>query len=120
MAASFFTHLGDDRFEPTEATVGPWSDQHMHGGPPSALLVHRSEQAAGTAAPDTTWRAARTVVDFLGAVPVLDVEVTAHVVRHGRSAVLVDAQLHAAGRTTMRSRSPSTRWRKYSACGERR
>ena len=35
---------GGDRFEPTEATVGPWSAQHMHGGPPSALLVHRSEQ----------------------------------------------------------------------------
>jgi hypothetical protein len=105
MAQFFFTHTGGDRFEATEATVGPWSDQHMHGGPPSALLVHRSEQQARATAPDTAWRAARTVVDFLGPVPVGLVEVSADVVRAGRSALLVDAELHAAGRPAMRSRS---------------
>ncbi|MFC6006461.1 thioesterase family protein [Angustibacter luteus] len=105
MAESFFTRTGGDRYAATPATVGPWSAQHMHGGPPSALLVHRSEQAARDAQATGSWRAARTVVDFLGPVPVGDVEVRAAVVRGGRTAVLVDAELSAGGRPTLRSRT---------------
>ncbi|WP_426561056.1 thioesterase family protein [Angustibacter sp. McL0619] len=105
MAESFFTHAGGDRFASTEATVGPWSDQLMHGGPPAALLVYRSEQCAQAAAGGTIWRAARTVVDFLGPVPVGDVEVNTAVARQGRSAILVDAELRTAGRSTMRART---------------
>lgn len=36
---TFFTK-DRDRFVPTELTRGPWSIDHQHGGPPSALLVH--------------------------------------------------------------------------------
>ena len=105
MAESFFTHAGGDEFRSTEATVGPWSEQHMHGGPPSALLVHRSEQHARATAPESGWRAARTAVDVLGPVPVGDVQVRADVVRRGRTVVLVDAELLAGGRSTMRART---------------
>ena len=36
---AFYLPLGDDRFESTLATAGPWSADAQHGGPPSALLV---------------------------------------------------------------------------------
>ena len=32
-----------DRFRATEATRGPWSAEHQHGGPPSALLARALE-----------------------------------------------------------------------------
>ena len=32
-----------DRFRATEATRGPWSEEHQHGGPPSALLARALE-----------------------------------------------------------------------------
>lgn len=38
--AALFQATGDDRFEPTEFTRGPWRPDAQHGGPPSALLGH--------------------------------------------------------------------------------
>jgi acyl-coenzyme A thioesterase PaaI-like protein len=95
----------DSRWLATEATQGPWSSELQHGGPPSALLVRASERAAMRHTGRDDLQALRVVVDFLGAVPVGPVEVHAEVVRAGRSAVLVDAELAAAGRTALRSRT---------------
>ncbi|WP_460459042.1 thioesterase family protein [Angustibacter peucedani] len=105
MASSFFTAAGAGRYAATEATTGPWSAAHMHGGPPSALLVRESERAAADVTEGGHWQAQRVVLDFLGPVPVAEVEVRAEVVRPGRSAVLVDAELVAGGRPALRSRT---------------
>jgi acyl-coenzyme A thioesterase PaaI-like protein len=112
LAGSFYEPDGgaDDRWLATSATEGPWSAGLQHGGPPAALLVRASERAAARETGRDDLRALRVAVDFLGAVPVGAVDVRADVVRAGRSAVLVDAELSAATgggahRVVLRSRT---------------
>jgi hypothetical protein len=97
VADSFFEPDGDraGRWRATAATEGPWSPALQHGGPPAALLVRASERAAAERTGRDDLQPLRVAVDFLGAVPVGVVETTAEVVRAGRSAVLVDAELSA-------------------------
>ena len=38
--------LGEDRFRASRLTVGPWSPEHQHAGPPSALIARAVERAA--------------------------------------------------------------------------
>jgi acyl-CoA thioesterase len=89
---SFFLPDGGG-FRATEATRGPWSVDHQHGGPPSALLARELERAASRDA----FRAARMTVEFLRPIPIdrFRVEVTS--ARDGKKvktlrARLVDAQ----------------------------
>jgi acyl-coenzyme A thioesterase PaaI-like protein len=96
---AFFTDLGDGRFRGEEACAGPWSPDLMHGGPPSALLVRACEQAAGEGLV-----ALRSSIDFLSAVPVGPVQVTARVVRGGRRIALTEAVLEAVGREVLHAR----------------
>ena len=97
LAGSFFEPDDDgaDRWRATTATAGPWSRALQHGGPPAALLVRASERAAAERTGRDDLQPLRVAVDFLGAVPVGAVQTSAEVVRAGRSAVLVDAELSA-------------------------
>jgi acyl-coenzyme A thioesterase PaaI-like protein len=103
---------GRQAFAAQPSCVGPWSDDAMHGGPPSALLVRACEQAAGIAvAPwagdDATGPepvALRASVDFFGPVPYAPVEVTARVVRPGRRITLAEAMLSSGGREVLHAR----------------
>ncbi|KAI8622084.1 thioesterase-like superfamily-domain-containing protein [Chytriomyces sp. MP71] len=36
----FYHRLAKDLFRPTKLTIGPWTDEAQHGGPPSSLLAH--------------------------------------------------------------------------------
>jgi hypothetical protein len=109
---AFFTVLDDDpavgRVRAASATAGPWSPRHQHGGPPTALLVRAAERLV-VAGGRADLQAVRVAVDFVGAVPVAELEVRARVVRSGRSAVLVDSELvettaeGAPGRTCLRA-----------------
>jgi acyl-coenzyme A thioesterase PaaI-like protein len=126
---AFFTPLSRDgrRYRGEEACAGPWSEELMHGGPPSALLVRTAERAAadsvsrdavpgeavpgeavaGDAVPGDTVPglvALRASVDFLSPVPVGVVEVSARVVRRGRRITLTEAVLAAAGREVLHAR----------------
>ena len=85
------------------ATAGPWTADAMHGGPPSALLVRACEEAAGADGPPLV--AVRAAVDFLGPVPLGDLEVTARLVRPGRRVALAEATMHAAGRPVLTART---------------
>jgi hypothetical protein len=87
----------------TEACAGPWSASMQHGGPPSALLVRQAELEAGRTRGDLA--AYRVAVEFLGPVPVAPVEVSARVVRGGRSVVLVESRLTADGRPCLQART---------------
>lgn len=83
-----------ERVESLSTTAGPWSLEAQHGGPPAALLG-RAVAGLGVGA------VGRFTMDLLGPVPVADLEVSAEVVRPGRSVSLARAELRdvARGRT---------------------
>lgn len=105
MSEAFFVAAsgGDGRFSGQEACTGPWSAELMHGGPPSALLVRACERVAAEAGEGLT--ALRAGIDFLSAVPMGEVEVSARVVRAGRRITLTEAVLVARGRDVLRART---------------
>lgn len=86
------------------ATTGPWAPNLQHGGPPNALAVAAAEHAVLTATGRTDLVALRLASDFLGPVPVDDLEVRATVLRAARSAVLAAVTVAAGGRDCLQSR----------------
>src|SRR5205823_13230513 len=83
------------------STAGPWNPEHQHAGPPAALLGHALERCA----PREAMPFVRLTFDILGAIPVGEVEVEAAVIRPGRSVELLEASLHAGGRTAVVARA---------------
>ena len=86
------------------ATTGPWADHLQHGGPPNALAVAAAEQAVAELTQRTDLVALRLASDFVGPVPVADLQVRASVVRAARSAVLATVTIAAGGRDCLTSR----------------
>jgi len=101
---SFYLPTGDPgTWQPTEATIGPWSPRSQHGGPPAALVVREAERlAAGVVSGPAD--ALRLSLDFLGPVSTDPVVVAGEVVRTGRSITLVDVTLSQGGRTALHGR----------------
>ena len=64
----------------TEYTRGPWSREHQHAGPPSALMARAIEREAGIDGGQLT----RLSVDILRPVPIAPLRVTARHLRPGR------------------------------------
>lgn len=93
--AAFYERLSDEEFRATEHTVGPWSPQHQHMGPPAALLTRALERTA----PDVPSLLARITVEVHGPVPVSELRVRAWRVRPGRSVSLAAGELIAGDRT---------------------
>jgi hypothetical protein len=96
---AFYLPLGNDVYRATEHTVGPWSPDSQHMGPPSALLTRQLERTA--AEPGSVL--ARMTVEILGPVPVADLAMRSWVERPGRSVRLTAAELSAAGRPVVRA-----------------
>ena len=109
LPSALYLPLGDDAYEATELTIGPWSADAQHGGPPAALLTREVERRGAIAGGQTV----RLAVDILGPVPVGRVQVTSRVLRAGRRVELVEAALGAGERPLMRV----TAWRTRSADG---
>ncbi|HEX3779138.1 MAG TPA: thioesterase family protein [Pseudonocardiaceae bacterium] len=99
MTEAFYLPLGEDRFLPTKHTVGPWSADSQHMGPPTALLTRAMQRCA----PREELRLARVTVEILGPVPVAELQVRARVERPGRAVELVSAEILAAGRPVARA-----------------
>ncbi len=78
---------------PSEYTRGPWSAEHQHGGPPSALLCHVAEAAVG----DPAWRTIRVVVDMLRPVPLSPLSIETSTVHEGRRVARRVSTLHDEG-----------------------
>ncbi len=97
-------HSFGGRYSADPATGGPWAAGLQHGGPPSALLVRAAERAAAESAQRDDLHAMRLAVEFVGPVPVAEVEVEAHIVRVARTAVLVAVTLSGGGRTCLQGR----------------
>lgn len=99
MSGCVYRPLGDDRFMPTELARGPWSPDHQHGGAPTGLLA-RAVEGIETAQP---MRLVRITCEFLGAVPLEELHVTAKVLRPGRRVQWVAATVGCGGKTVMRA-----------------
>lgn len=97
LPASFFEPLDAQRYRATEATIGPWSPRHQHGGPPAALLTH----VLRTWPSEDGLRLSRLTVEILGPVPVDVCEVSVEVARPGRRIELLRGELRAGGRTAL-------------------
>src|SRR5262245_54076937 len=95
---AFYLPLGDDVYRATSHTVGPWSPDRQHMGPPAARLARHLET---TAPPESAL--ARCTVEILGPVPVTELSVRAWVERPGRSVQLLGAELSAGGRAVARA-----------------
>ena len=97
----FYLPLGNDRWQATVHTTGPWDARFQHGGPPSALLARAIEQRSQR----EDMIIARMTVDILGAIPVGELSVSSRVLRPGRSVELVEAVLSAGGREVARAQA---------------
>jgi hypothetical protein len=80
-------------FEPTELTRGPWDPDAQHGGPPAALMAGELERVGG----DRPF--ARIALHLLKPVPLAPLTVETEVVRDGRRARRMRADLKAGGET---------------------
>ena len=78
-------------YVPTAHARGPWDPGALHGGAPSALMAGLIEQLA------PGMRLARLTVEFLGAVPLTPLTVTAEIVKGGRRLQLAEASVQVAG-----------------------
>lgn len=98
MSGSFFTKNGDGLFVPSDLTIGPWSHDAQHGGPPAALLGRAVQREAGE-----DKQVVRLVFDILKPVPLQPLQVETTVIRAGKKVSLIEASLRAEGETVMRA-----------------
>jgi hypothetical protein len=96
---AFFEQLDEHRFRATGHTAGPWTDEHQHLGPPSALLVRELERCA----PRDGTVLSRVTFEVMGPVPVAELTVEAALERPGRSVELLSATLSHDGRPVLRA-----------------
>ena len=75
-------------FLATAHTGGPWSPDHQHAGPPTALMAREVELAVGPG-----WHIGRMTLEILRPIPIGPVGVDARVVRPGRSVQMFEAEL---------------------------
>lgn len=84
---------GEERFFATELTRGPWSNDHQHGGPPSALLARAIEREASRLGPPAPF-VVRMTVELLRPIPIAaPLEVVTEVLSEGRTVQRVAAVL---------------------------
>src|SRR5215218_2785539 len=103
LPSALYLPVEDDVYEATELTIGPWSADAQHGGPPAALLAREEERRGGIEGGQTV----RLAFDILGPVPVGRLRVRSPVLRPGRRVGLLEATLDAGDRPLMRV----TAWR---------
>lgn len=97
-AAFFIPHPSRaGHYRPTGATVGPWSAQHQHGGPPIALLTQALCEHPSAEPMDL----GRVTVEFLGPVPLEPCEVSVRVLRPGKRVELLQAQYSVQGKPVL-------------------
>jgi hypothetical protein len=104
--SAFYERVSADSYLSTPATIGPWSDDAQHGGPPSALAARAIEAHE----PDRRQRLARVSVDILRPVPVGKLSVKTRTVRSGRRVALVEAVMTAAGQEVLHARGWRLEW----------
>jgi len=98
--SAFYEPVGQDSYVATAATVGPWSRDAQHGGPPSALAARALERHER----DDRRRLARVAIDILRPVPVGKVSISTRTVRPGRRITLAEAVMESDGQEVLQAR----------------
>jgi hypothetical protein len=107
---AFYEPVGPETYISTPATIGPWSADAQHGGPPSALAARAIERHE----PDSRQRLARVCIDILRPIPISKISVSTRTVRPGRRVQLVEAVMEADGQEVLHARG----WRIERSGGE--
>lgn len=99
--APFYRSIAGDptRFESTVSTRGPWSNDHQHAGPPSALLARAVEALA------PTMTLARVTCEMRKPIAIAPVVVNATVERAGKKSTLATATLSINGDVVLAMRA---------------
>lgn len=100
MESAFYEPTGHGTYVATPATIGPWSANAQHGGPPSALAARALELHV----PDERQRLARVTVDILRPVPVGKISLRTRTVRPGRRITLAEVVMEADGQEVLHAR----------------
>jgi acyl-coenzyme A thioesterase PaaI-like protein len=95
---------GRARYLAGPATSGPWNPRLQHGGPPNALAVAVAERTIAAETGRSDLVALRLAADFVGPVPVGEIDADARVVRAARRAALVEVTVSAADRPCLVTR----------------
>lgn len=96
---SFFRQTGNNQFEPTEATIGPWSSDLQHGGPPSALVTNALRNYPSS----ENFNIARLTIEFFGTVPVKPCTIKVEKIRSGKKVELLRGEYISEGKTVLLS-----------------
>jgi hypothetical protein len=107
---AFYEQVAADTYVATAATIGPWSDDAQHGGPPSALAARAIERHE----PDPRQRLGRVSIDILRPVPVGKISTRTRTVRPGKRVTLVETALEADGQDVLYARG----WRIERSAGK--
>ncbi|MBV8305153.1 MAG: thioesterase family protein [Acidimicrobiia bacterium] len=86
-----------DGWMPTEAGLGPWGPDLLHGGAVSALAIMLMEDEA-----HDDYEAVRYSADFVRALPMTRMEGAVRTVRKGQRLEVLDCELTAGGRLVAR------------------
>ncbi len=97
LPSSFFVDLGEQHFQATEATIGPWSREAQHGGPPIALIA----QAMRNYPSPHDLKMARITAEILRPVPVDICRIDVRVLRAGKRVELLEAVMECRGKPVM-------------------
>lgn len=89
MIESIFEPAGEGLYVATEAALGPWSDQALHGGPPTMLMAREIERFPS----EDEMFVTRLTVDLLRPVGRTPLAARSRLVRAGRKVQLVEASL---------------------------
>ncbi len=100
-APAYYERLAPGRFAALRATQSPWDPRLQHGGPPTALLAH----AMLADHPRDDMRLARITADFLGPIPLAEVEVSTRVLRPGKRVELIEGTMTSGGREVVVARA---------------
>lgn len=100
---AYYERTGPTYFRSTAHAQGAWGHDQQHMAPVSGLLTQAIEECA----PRDDLMVSRIAFDILGVIPMGPVEISAQVIRPGRTIELVEAEMRAAGRVAVRA----TAWR---------
>jgi hypothetical protein len=96
MPESLFVREGDG-YLPTDATLGPWGNDLLHGGAVSALATTLMEDAG-----DPEYTSLRFNADFVRALPLRPLHVAVRELRKGRRLEVLECDIEEEGRLVAR------------------
>ena len=73
-------------FRPTEYALGPWTPEHLHGGPVAALIAREAQFCE----PDENLRVARLTVELIRPVSLAPISLESRLIRPGRKVQIVE------------------------------